>query len=138
MRNPLPLCGFRLQFAESTYNLRIPLSICGFHLQLRIPGKLKFTNHIYYCLFVDSTKGTGFRKFVAESAKLRVFGTLSFNTVFELFVCGIQNSKEDQRKVTMLWIPQQIWFWPVPESAYDAQKSQFGLVMINFKMKQLI
>ena len=44
-----------LTFAKYAYNLRIPLTICGFHLQLRTPRQLKFTKHIYYNLFVDST-----------------------------------------------------------------------------------
>ena len=29
----------------------------------------------------------------------------------------------------MLWIPQQIWFLPVVESAYNSQNAQVGLVM---------
>ena len=56
------LCGFRLQFADSAYNLQNPLTICGFHLQfavstynLRIPGQRNFTKHIYDYLLGDST-----------------------------------------------------------------------------------
>ena len=30
LRNPLTICGLRLQFADSAYNLRIPLTVCGF------------------------------------------------------------------------------------------------------------
>ena len=55
MRIPLTICGFRLQFAESTYNLQIPLKIRGSHLQLWIPRQLKFPKHIYYYLFMYST-----------------------------------------------------------------------------------
>ena len=61
MRNPLTYCGFDLQFADSTYNLRIPLIIYGFHLQLRIPQQLNITIQIFRHLFVDSTNCSGFR-----------------------------------------------------------------------------
>ena len=54
MRIPLTICGFHLQFADSTYNLRIPLTVadsataqfndtnvlsfvCGFHKLFWIP-----------------------------------------------------------------------------------------------------
>ena len=38
----------------------------------------------------------------------------------------------------MLWISQQIWFSPVPESAYNAQNAQFGLVMYNLNESQSV
>ena len=61
--NPQTKYGFHLQFADSTYNLRIPLTICGFHLQLRIPQQLNLTIQMFYHLFVDSTNCSRFRKF---------------------------------------------------------------------------
>ena len=95
--------GISKQNADSTYNLRIPLTCCGFRLQLRIPQQLSLTIHMSHCL---------------DSANL---------SFLERF-CRIHNSKEDQ-KVAMMWIPRQSWFWPVVESANDAQNAQFGLVM---------
>ena len=85
-------------------------------LCLYVPGFQRLTfKHIYYFLMwipqtvpdsaniaADSTN------FVADSANMPVFEAILCSTVFQLFVCGIQNSKEDQRKVTMLWIPRQI------------------------------
>ena len=49
------VCGFCSQFAESAYTLRIPLTVCGFFLLFRLPRQLKFTKHIYFYLFIDST-----------------------------------------------------------------------------------
>ena len=68
------VCGLRLQFAHSTYNLRIPR-------QLRVPRKLKFTKPTYYFLFIDSTNCSGFRKFFFSLRK---------------FCCGF-------RKVACFW-----------------------------------
>ena len=34
-----------------------------------------------------------------------------------------------------MWIPRQIWFWPVVESAYNAQNAQFGLVVFRVRKK---
>ena len=52
-----------------------------------------------------------------------------------LSIClWIQNSTEDQIKVELLRIPQQIWFWPVSESFYIAQNAQSGLLMISFPL----
>ena len=55
-------CGFYLQFADSTYNLRIRLTVCGFRWQLRIPQQLNSTLHMSRYLFGDSTTCSGFRK----------------------------------------------------------------------------
>ena len=30
----------------------------------------------------------------------------------------------------MIWIPRQIWFWPVVEPAYNAQNAQFGFELL--------
>ena len=62
-------------------------------------------------LVLDSTH------FVAYSTNLLIFGAILNNTVFQLFVRGIQNSREDQRKIAMMRIPRQINFLPVKESA---------------------
>ena len=45
----------------------------------------------------------GSTNFTSDSAKLTVFGAISSNTDFKLFVL-IQNSKKDQRKVAILRI----------------------------------
>ena len=81
--------------------------------------------HGFHKLVPDSTH------FVADSAKLLVIGAILSNTVFLLFVRGIQNSREDQRKVVMLHIPQKRQCLPVAESAYNSEKAQFGLVMLK-------
>ena len=57
--------------------------------------------------------------------------------MIQVFVCGIQKSIEDQRKVAVLRIPQQIWFWPVADSAYNAENAQFVLVMADFTFTKL-
>ena len=87
--------------ADPTYILRIPLTICGFHLQLRFLQQLNLTIQMFYHLFVDSTNCSGFRKFVYFRSSLS-------GTMILVFVCGIQNSTEDQRKVAMLRIPRKI------------------------------
>ena len=88
--------------------MRITFIVCGFHLQKRIPRQLKFTKtdillfvHGFHKLVPDSTH------FVADSEKLPVFGAILSNTMFYLFVRGIQNSREDQRKIAILLIPGQ-------------------------------
>ena len=62
---------------------------------------------------------------VADSANSSIFGAILSRTALQGFAYGIHNSKEDQK----MWIPQKIRFWPVVESAYNAQNAQFGLVM---------
>ena len=37
-----------------------------------------------------------------DSANSPIFGAILSNTVFQVFVCGIQNSEEDQRIVAKL------------------------------------
>ena len=144
MWNPLSLCGFRLQFAESTYNLRIPLTFCGFRFQ--------FADSTYICGFQESLNllSTYIIVCLWTPQKVPDSATLLQNPQnclfferFHLIQCLsylLWNPKQQRRskKGNNVVNPQQIWFWPVPESAYDAQKAQFGLVMIDFKMKQLI
>ena len=104
-------CGFRFQFGDSAHNLRNPFSIYGLRLQF-VDCKPKFIKHIYYNLFMDSTNSPEFRKIGCSFHKfccgfeLPVFGAVLSNTVFNLFVRGIQNSKQDQRKVAVLRIPR--------------------------------
>ena len=75
MRIPLIICGFRLQFAESANK-------CVFLLHFADSAKLKFTKNMVLTVphsakfVVDSTK------FVADFAKLPVFGAIMSNTVF--------------------------------------------------------
>ena len=128
----------RKQNAGSTYSLQIPLTFCGFDLQFADSAdSCGFRNssiQLYTCLvicvyipqiFLDSEYT------VADSANSPNFGAILNGTVFKVFVCGIQNSKEDRRKVAILRIPRQILFGPVAESAYNAQNGQFGLVMFS-------
>ena len=68
---------------------------------------------------------------VADSANLPIFGAILNGTLFKVFVCGIQNSKEGQRKVAMMRIPRQNLFGHVAEFANNAQNGQFGLVMFS-------
>ena len=64
--NPQTKCGFHLQFADSTYNLRIQLT-------LRIPQQLNLTIQIFYHLSVDSTNCSGFRKNSCGFRKMAYF-----------------------------------------------------------------
>ena len=73
LRISFTICGFHLQFADSTYNLRIPLTLCGFHLQLRIPQQLNLTIKMSYHLFVDSTNCSAFRKHSCGFPKIACF-----------------------------------------------------------------
>ena len=133
-------CGFCLQFADSDYSLRNPRTFCGFHLQ--------FLNSTYSCGFRDGSSllrtyfnicswipqnGSKFRTFFLRIlSKLLIFGAILSNTVFKVFVRGMQNSREDQSKIAKLRIPRQIWFLPLEESAYKSNNAQFGLVMLNY------
>ena len=111
--------------------MRNPVTIRRFCLQLRMPQQLNWTIHMTYYLFVDSINGSGFRKYdsIAASASSLIFAAILSSTLFKVFVCRTQNRKKDQRKVPMLRIPRQIWFWPVAESAYNAQNANFGRVI---------
>ena len=80
-----------------------------------------------FCLFLDSTKRSRFNQFCCRFCEVADFWSDLSSTVFYLFVRGIQNSSEDQRKVKMLWTPREIWFWPAAESAYSLENAQFGL-----------
>ena len=42
-------------------------------------------------------------------------------------VRGIQNSREEQKKIAMMRILRQIWLLPVAESVYHSKNAQFGL-----------
>ena len=79
--------------------MRIPLTICRFHIQVRIPRELNCTKHIYYYLFMDSTKCSGLRKFCSE---------------FNKFCCGFRNVacfwsdfEHDSVLATGPWKPKQ-------------------------------
>ena len=87
-------CGFLLQFANFAY-------ICGFRLQLRIQQLLNFTIAIFDYFFVDLTNYSGFRKYCSGIRICAIFGAPLSGAVFKLFVCGIQNRNDDQRKVTL-------------------------------------
>ena len=61
-----------------------------------------------YCLFVAPQTVLDSANTVADSAYLSIFGAILSVTEFQVFVCGIHDSNEDQRKVAMMWIPRQI------------------------------
>ena len=86
LRISLTICGFRLQFADSTYSLRIPLTICGFHFQLRIPQQLNLTIQMSYHLFVDSTNCSAFRKYSCRFRKIACFLS-NFERYNDLGIC---------------------------------------------------
>ena len=100
---------------ESANKMRIPLTICGFHLLvadsayscgIRI-SSIELCKCLFLCLwilqiFLDSAIT------IADSAKSPIFGAILSGTVFKVFVCGIQNSEEDQREVAKMRIPRQI------------------------------
>ena len=72
---PVTICGICLQFADSTYKLRISLLVSD-------SARAKYTKHIYYHLIMDSTNGSGFHKFCCGFRKLPVFEAIYSNTVF--------------------------------------------------------
>ena len=65
-------------------NTNVLLSVCGFH-------KLFWNPQIHFAYFYD------FAYFCSSFERCNFLG----------FVCGIQNSREDQRKVAMLEIPRE-------------------------------
>ena len=97
----LHICkGIRKQNADFTYNFRVPVTICRFHLQLRISQQVKLTKHLVL-LFVCGIN----RLFWNPQTRLRIPQVRLFLQQFlvvqsfrYVFVCGTQNSKEDQRK----------------------------------------
>ena len=79
---------------------------------------------------------TSVPSFVRGFHKLSIFRKIAYfwrnferYNVLGIFFARIQNSNEVQRKVAMLRIPWQIWFWLVVDSAHIAEKAQFGLVI---------
>ena len=95
MRIPLKISGFRLQFADSTNNCGLRDSLSLLHIVLLfVLG--------FHKLVPD------FTHFVADSAKLPVFGAILNNTVFQIFVRGIQDNRDDHREIVTLRIPRQI------------------------------
>ena len=96
------LCGFRLKFAESVYNLPIPLTIYDSIILLY--------THIVFCswiplifpdlaLFIQNSEN-----FVAESAKSLLFGATLSDSVLAI---GSRKpkKKKDQRKIAILQVP---------------------------------
>ena len=76
---------------ESSNKMRIQFTICGFHLQ-----------------FADSTYSLRIPLAICGfHLQLRIPQQLNL-TIQMSFVCGIQNSIEDQRKVAMWRFPRQI------------------------------
>ena len=80
--NPQTKCGFHLQFADSTYNLRIP-------------QQLNLTIQFFYHLYVDSTKFSGFRKYSCGFRKLAYFSS-DFERYNDLGIC-LWNPKQHRR-----------------------------------------
>ena len=125
MRIPLTICGFHLQFADSTYN-------CGCHLQLQIPQQLNLMIQMFYHLFVDSTNCSGFHKHCCGFRKFAYFWS-DFERYNGLGIC-LLNPKQHRRSKKSSNVADSAtnWFWPAADSAYNAENAQFGLVMIFF------
>ena len=87
MRIPLTVCGFHLQFADSTYSLRIPLTVTD-------SATAQF-NYTHVSLFVDSTNCSGFRKYGCEFRKFAYFWS-NFERYSVLGIC-LWNSKQQRR-----------------------------------------
>ena len=84
MRIPLTVCGFHLQCADSAHS-------CGFR-----NSSIQLYTCLIICLWIPQTVLDS-KNTVADFANLSVFGSVLSGTVFQVFVCGIQNSKEDQK-----------------------------------------
>ena len=78
---------------------------------------------------MDSTNWFSIRHILLRIRKFACFWS-TFEQYSVLAICP-WNPKQQRRskKSTMVWISRQIRFWPVPESTYNAQNSQFDLVM---------
>ena len=99
--NPQTKCGFHLQFADSTYNLRIPLTVAD-----SATAQLNATNVLSFVC--------GFHKlFWIPQLQLRILQFHLFSSDFERYndlgIC-LWNPKQHRRskKVAMLRIPRQI------------------------------
>ena len=87
--NPQTKCGFHLQFADSTYDLRIPLTVAD-------SATAQFNDTIFfYHLFVDSTNCSGFRKYSCGFRKLAYFPS-NFERYNDLGIC-LWNLKRHRR-----------------------------------------
>ena len=127
MRIPHTICGFRLQFADSTDS-------CGFRDSLNL-----LNTCIIICSWIPQTC-SGFQKIICGFRKVICFWS-NFEQFSVLAICPWNPNQQKGSKKAMLRIPPQIWFLPVAESAYNSQNAQFGLVMKNltflfFEIKQ--
>ena len=89
---------FHLQFADSTYNLRIRLAVCGSAYSC---GFRNSSIQLYTCLVIcvwiqQIVLDSGYT--IADSAKSPIFGAILNGTVFKIFVCGIQTAKKIKEK----------------------------------------
>ena len=115
MRILLTICGFHLQFADSTYNLRIPLTVAA-----STAAQFHYTNVLLFVSgFVPVLDSANT---VADSANSPVFGAMLSCTVSLLVIC-LWNSKQLRRskKSSKVRIPRQICYnaqnvWPNDKS----------------------
>ena len=115
LRNPLTICGFRFQFADSTYSCRLRDNLS------------LLNSYIIICSQISQI-GSGFHSFCCGFRKVACFWS-DFEQHSVLAICPWNPKKQRRfKKITMLWIPRQIWFLPVAESAYNSQNAQFCLV----------
>ena len=80
------ICGFRLQFADSTYT-------CGFR-----NSSFKLYTSPIICLWISET-GPDSANTVVDSANSPSFGRILSETLFSVIAGGIQNIKEGHRKL---------------------------------------
>ena len=130
--------GFYLQFADSTYNLRIPLAIWGSTYKLRIPlavvdSSTAQCNYTHVLIFV-----CGFLElFWIPQTQLRIpqvcLFLQRFWAVHRFNYLSVESKTATKIKIATKQprVPRQIWFWPVVKSVYNIQNAQFGLVMIG-------
>ena len=86
--NPQTKCGFHLQFADSTYNLRIPLTVAD-------SATAQFNDTNVLSLFMDSTNCSGFLKYNCGLSKFTYFSS-DFERYNDLAIC-LWNPKQHRR-----------------------------------------
>ena len=86
--NPKTKCGFPLQFADSTYNLRIPLTVAD-------SATAQINDTKFYHLLVDSSNCSGFRKYNCGFRKFAYFLS-NFERYNDLGI-GLWNPKQHRR-----------------------------------------
>ena len=124
MRILLTICGFRLQFADSTYS-------CGFRDSLTL-----LKTYIIICSWILQT-GSQFHTLCCGFRKVACFEAILSNTVFKLFIREIQNSREDLKKNSNVVDSATNLNFACWKSTYNSQNAQFGLVILSLNRSRL-